>query len=141
MQSQLAFESITEKMDLPVLQKNTDNRLSAIWAAASGDFDPIHYDDVYARKQKLPTTIVNGRLKMALLANWLFSFIGPVGRLKRVSARHQGMDLIGKTMTLKGCVARKYTNSGEQLVDCDIWIEDPEGNKTATGSATFSLFT
>jgi acyl dehydratase len=136
---QLFFEEIAEKMELSVHRKETSSRFSAQWAAASGDFDPIHYDQAYALAQKLPGAIINGRLKMALFSRMLTDFMGPAGRLKRLAARHQGMDLVGQPLTLKARITRKYTAPGENLVDCEIWMEDGQRKQTAIGSATFSL--
>jgi acyl dehydratase len=110
-----------------------------MWAAASGDFDPIHYDNEYAVRHNLPGTIVNGRLKVALLVRLLTSFAGPNGRLKRLAARHQGMDRLGELLTLRGVVTRKYVEGGENFVDLEIWAENPKGERTAAGSATVSF--
>jgi len=130
------FEDVIENMEIPSLVKETSSMLSTKWAAASGDFDPIHYDREYAVGQKLPSTIVNGRLKVALLSQLITTFIGPAGRLKRLSVRHKGMDLVGNRVTCKGIVTRKYTEGRECLIDCEIWIEDTEKNRTAIGSVT-----
>jgi hypothetical protein len=139
MSYQLMFEDITKNMGIPILVKETSSLLSAKWAAASGDFDPIHYDKEYAVGQKLPSTVVNGRFKAALLCQFMTAYGGPAGRLKRLAVRHQGMDLVGNNISCKGLVTRKYVERGECLIDCEIWIEDVQGKKTASGSATISL--
>ncbi len=139
MPSSLMFEDVSEKMAIPILVKDSSSRLSAMWAAASGDFDPIHYDKDFARAQKLPDIIVNGRLKIALLAQLLTDFAGPKGRLRRLAARHQGMHIVGKPLTLKGTVTKKYRDGGENRVDCEIWVESPEGEKNSLGTATIAL--
>jgi acyl dehydratase len=139
MTSVLYFEDVNEQMPIPVVSKETSSRLSAMWAAASGDFDPIHYDKDFALAQKLPDIIVNGRLKIALLGQLMTTFMGPRGRLKRLAARHQAMDIVGKPLSCKGQVTRKYRVRGENLVDCEIWVESPEGEKSSTGSATIAL--
>lgn len=136
---QLYFEVVAEKMALPILVNPTSSRMSAMWAAASGDFDPIHYDKDFALAQKLPDIIVNGRFKLALLAQLMTNFMGPHGRLRKISARHQGMDIVGRNLTAKGTVTKKYSQGEEHLVDCDIWVENPEGEKTSLGSATITL--
>lgn len=133
------FHEIRENVEIPPLVLSTSSRLSAKWAAASGDFDPIHYDNDYAVRHNLPGTIVNGRLKIALLGRLLTSFAGPSGRLKRLAARHQGMDRLWELLTLRGVVTRKYVEGGENLVDLEIWAENPAGERTAVGSATVSL--
>ncbi|MHB8783132.1 MAG: MaoC/PaaZ C-terminal domain-containing protein [Desulfobacteria bacterium] len=135
----LSFQEIRENAEIPPLAFSTSSRQSAKWAAASGDFDPIHYDNDYAVRYNLPGTIVNGRLKVALLGRLLTSFIGPSGRLKRLAARHQGMDRLWELLTLRGVVTRKYVDGGENLVDLEIWVENPAGERTAVGSATVSL--
>jgi len=133
------FHEIRENAEIPRLAVTTSCRLSAMWAAASGDFDPIHYDNEYAVRHNLPGTIVNGRLKVALLVRLLTSFAGPSGRLKRLAARHQGMDRLGELLTLRGVVTRKYVEGGENFVDLEIWAENPKGERTAAGSATVSF--
>ena len=139
MSYQLMFEDITKNMEIPILAKETSSLLSAKWAAASGDFDPIHYDKEYAVGKKLPSTVVNGRFKVALLCQFMTAYGGPAGRLKRLSVRHQGMDLVGNNIVCKGLVTRKYEELGEFLIDCEIWIEDVQGKRTGSGSATVSL--
>jgi len=133
------FQEIRENAEIPCLTVTTSSRLSAMWAAASGDFDPIHYDNEYAERRKLPGAIVNGRLKVALLVRLLTSFAGPSGRLKRLAARHQRMDRLGDILILRGMVTRKYVEGGENLVDLEIWAEDPKGERTTAGSATVSF--
>ena len=45
------------------LEEATDSQRLVIWAAASGDFYQIHYDDNFAKNNKLPDIIVHGALK------------------------------------------------------------------------------
>ena len=39
----------------------------------------------------------------------------------------------------KGTVVKKYVENGENLVECEIWLENHEGQKTTPGSAIVSL--
>jgi acyl dehydratase len=139
MAAQICFEDVKESTPLPPLRKPTSTRLSALWAAASGDFDPIHYDKEYALAQKLPAIIVNGRLKLALLVQLVTNFMGPAGRLRKISLRHQSMDLVGRDLILKGVITRKLVHEGESLIECELWVENPDGEKTSIGSATIGL--
>jgi len=78
-------------------------------------------------------------LKLALLTQLMTHFMGPQGRLKKISARHQSMDIVGKNLTVKGVVTRKYQEGKELWIDCEVWVESEEGEKTSIGSATTSL--
>jgi len=49
------------------------------------------------------------------------------------------MDSPGQPITAKGSVTRKYQEDGRNLVDCEIWLENTEGQKTTPGSATVEL--
>lgn len=121
------------------LQIETSTRLSAMWAAASGDFDPIHYDDAFARRQRLPGTIVNGRLKVALLSRAVAAAAGPRGRVLRLAARHQDMDPIGMPLKVCAVALNEESLGDERRVQLEIWIENTQGKKTALGSATVSI--
>jgi hypothetical protein len=39
----------------------------------------------------------------------------------------------------KGKVIKKYIEGGKHLVDCEIWLENAQGEKTTPGSATVML--
>ena len=139
MSKQLTYEDVKEGMEIPSLVKETSNRMSVEWAGASGDYDPIHYDTAYARKRRFPDAVVNGRLKVAWLMQLMTRWIGDEGKLKKLGCQHRGMDIIGDTVKVKGVVTKKYVENGEHLVDCDIWTENPKGEKSAPGKATVIL--
>ena len=66
-------------------------------------------------------------------------WIGEGGTLRKLNCQYRGMDVPGDTLTCKGTVTRKYQEGGQNLVDCDIWVENPEAQKTTPGSATVAL--
>ena len=49
------------------------------------------------------------------------------------------MDIPGTPVTIKGVVTKKYQESGDNLVDCEIWLQNEKGEKTTPGSATVAL--
>ena len=50
MAEQLHFEDVGEGMELPILEKNPTTQQLVMYAGASGDFYPIHYDQEFARQ-------------------------------------------------------------------------------------------
>jgi acyl dehydratase len=109
------------------------------WAGAVGDFYEIHYDKDYAHAVGLPTVIVHGPMKAALIARLMTEWIGERGVLRKLTCQHRGMNTPGETIVCKGRVARKYTEGGENLVECEVWVENEEGKISAPGRATVSL--
>jgi acyl dehydratase len=139
MADQVFWEDVAEGMDLPTLVKNPTTRQLVQYAGASGDYYEIHYDKEFAQSTGLDGVILHGALKNAFLGQLITDWMGPQGVLKRLSCQYRGMDFPGSTITGKGAVTRKYREGGQSLVDCDIWLENPQGEKTTPGVATVAL--
>lgn len=71
----------------------------AAYAEASGDRNPIHVDDEFARTVGLPGVIAHGMLQMGLMATVAAESAGGPGRLRRLSCRFAGMVVPGDTVT------------------------------------------
>ena len=122
-----------------------------MWAAASGDFYQIHYDERFAKNSGLQDIIVHGALKGAFLGQLIADWVGNDGRVKRFGCQYRGMDYTGQEIICRGVVTKKYAEDGENLLDLDIWTEtgaameddgrpkNPPGVKTTPGSATVAL--
>ena len=133
------FADVKEGMEIPVLKKNCSTQQLVQWAAGSGDFYQIHYDQDFAKGTGLKGIIVHGALKHAFLGQLVHDWVGNTGRIKRFGCSYRGMDYPNEDITCKGIVTKKYEANGEKLVDLEIWTENPEGQKTTPGTATVSL--
>ena len=71
----------------------------AAYAEASGDHNPIHLDDEFARSVGLPGVIAHGMLQMGLLSTVAAEAAGGPGHLRRLSVRFAGMVVPGDTVT------------------------------------------
>jgi len=136
---QLYFEDIKQGQDITTLVENCNSQRLVFWAAGSGDYYQIHYDKDFAQGTGLPERIVHGALKHALLGRMLHEWIGEKGRVKQLACQYRGMDMIDKDVICKGVVTGTKSENGQNLVELDIWTEDPAGNKTTPGSAVVSL--
>lgn len=70
----------------------------AAYAEASGDVNPIHLDDDFARSVGLPGVIAHGMLQMGILATVAAEEAGGPKRLRRLSVRFAGMVVPGDTV-------------------------------------------
>lgn len=71
----------------------------AAYAEASGDHNPIHLDDDFARSVGLPGVIVHGMLQMGIAATVASEEAGGPGHLRRLFVRFAGMVLPGDKVT------------------------------------------
>jgi len=150
MAKQLYWDDVDEGMEVTTLSKVATTQMLVQWAVASGDLNPLHYEDAHAKSQGQPGVIVHGQLKRAWLVNLMTDWIGDKGFLKKLACQFRGTDLPrgmaligipkdGETWWCKGKVTRKYVEDDEHLVDCEIWVENGSGVKTTPGSATAKL--
>ena len=137
--AQLHWEEVEENMELPQLIKQPTSRQLVRYAGASGDFYEIHYDKDFAQGNSLPGPILHGALKNAFLAQIITDWMGEGGTLKKLTCQYRGMDVPGDTVTGKGTVVRKYEEAGQHLVECEVWLENGQGERTTPGSATIAL--
>lgn len=139
MAQQVYFEDVTEGAEIPQLVQNCDSQRLVFWAAGSGDYYQIHYDKDFAQSTGLPECIVHGALKHALLGRLLDEWSGDAGRVRRVAVSYRGMDMIAKDVRCRGVVTGKRSEDGRNVVELEVWTEDPAGNKTTPGTATVEL--
>lgn len=139
MAGQVFWEDVSEGSEIPALVKNPTTRQLVQYAGASGDFYEIHYDRDFAESTGLPGVIIHGALKNAFLGQLVTDWAGPSGMVKRLTCQYRGMDVPGEPITARGTVSRVYQENGENLVECQIWLENPRGENTTPGSATVAL--
>lgn len=150
MAKQLYWEDVEVDNEITPLSKVASTRMLVKFAGASGDFNPLHYEDAFAASQGVGKPIVHGQLKRAWLAQLITDWIGEQGTLKKLSCQFRGMDYPrpmktivepqeGETWWCKGTVTNKYIEGDEHRVECEIWVENGKGERTTPGSATVVL--
>ncbi|MBI4294930.1 MAG: dehydratase [Chloroflexi bacterium] len=139
MGKQLYYEDVQAGTELPPLRKHPTPRQLVMWAGASGDYYEIHYDKDFASNNGLTGIIVHGRLKVSFLMQMLTDWIGVDGALYKFNVQHRGMDYPGEDLLCKGRVSNKYVKDGRHYVECEVWTENPRGERTAPGTAVVIL--
>jgi len=86
------------------------------YAEASGDFNPIHLDDNYARQVGLGGMIAHGMLTMAQMAVMLTEWIGKEGRISKLEVRFEQVVRPGDKITFSGSIRAR----SENIIECDI---------------------
>ncbi len=136
---QVYWEDVKVGDALPTLKKHPTTQQLVRYAGASLDFYQIHYDQDFAKSKGLPGVIVHGALKNAFLGQVVTDWIGEGGALRKLTCQYRGMDYPGQDMLVKGKVTNKYEKNGEHYVECEVWTENPKGEKTTPGQAVVML--
>jgi 3-hydroxybutyryl-CoA dehydratase len=100
---------------IPELRVTPDKYLTVRYAGASGDFNPIHIDEDFARAVGLPGRILHGLWTMAQVARAQTEAAGGPERLKRLSVQFRGMGVPEQEVLVSGTVAELA--NGRAIVD------------------------
>jgi acyl dehydratase len=86
------------------LEITPDPFVTVRYAGASGDFNPIHIDEGFAKQVGLPGRILHGLWTMAQVARAHTEAAGGPETLRRLSVQFRGMGVLGELITVRGSV-------------------------------------
>jgi len=122
----------------PVVVENLTRTDLVRYAGASGDFNPIHHDEGFARAAGNPTVFGHGMLTAAFVARCVTEAVGLAG-LRRFKVRFATRVWPGDTITCAGTITRKYEVDGECRVDGEVQATNQKGEVAVSGSFTAAL--
>ncbi|HEV2014072.1 MAG TPA: MaoC/PaaZ C-terminal domain-containing protein [Candidatus Dormibacteraeota bacterium] len=125
--STLDFERFSTGQALPSLTKHVTVEQIRRYAEASGDRNPIHLDETFARSAGLPGVIAHGMLTMAFANQMVTDWLGDRSSLKRLQGRFAGMVLPGDDVTCSGNIASK--NDETRRVVINLVVTNQRGER------------
>jgi acyl dehydratase len=109
---------------IPEVRVTPDKYLTVRYAGASGDFNPIHIDEEFAKAVGLPGRILHGLWSMAQVARAQTEAAGGPGALKRLSVQFRGMGVPEQEVVVTGTV--REAADGRVLIDT---VAEQSGNQ------------
>ena len=105
------------------------------YAGASGDYMPLHTDEVYAREiAGYPGVFAHGMLSMGATGMMLTNWAGD-GRLTEYSARFTRQVWPGDDLTATATVTAIRDDGGNKLVEMDVVTVNQSGEEVISGKA------
>jgi acyl dehydratase len=133
------FEDVQEGEEIPAFVVNGLSRTDLVkYAGASGDFNPIHHDEEFAKMAGNPTVFGHGMLTAGFVAKCLTDFVGADG-LRRYKVRFATRVWPGDVITCKGKVTRKYADGDERRIDGEVVALRQTGEVAVSGTFTAAL--
>lgn len=115
-----------------VVAENLSRGLLVMYAGTSGDYNPLHTDEVYTKEVAgYPSVFAHGMLTMGLTGKMLTNYVGD-GRLKKYGVRFTNQVWPGDTLTSKATVVE--IRDGE--CDLEIATTNQDGKTVVMGNAT-----
>ena len=135
-EQRLFFDDVNVGDTAPVRQHTLTRTDLVIYAGASGDFNPMHHDEVQAQAAGMPSVFGHGMFSAGLLATALTDFVG-VGNVRRYAVRFAKQTWPGDELTTSITVAAKHDADG--VVDLECALLNANGEAVVTGEATAAL--
>ena len=109
------------------------------YAGSSGDYNPLHTDEVFTTKIAGYTSVfAHGMLTMGMTGKMITNYVGD-GTLKKYGVRFTSQVWPGDTLESEAKIVDIREENGENLVDLEIVTTNQDGVAVITGSATAKI--
>jgi acyl dehydratase len=108
------------------------------YAGASGDFNPMHYDDEFARSAGHPSVFAQGMFSAALLAGFATDWMG-AGNVRRFGVRFREQVWPGDVLTCSGTVTAVTAEPEGDRISLELAATRQTGGVAISGTAEFLI--
>ena len=110
-----------------------------MYAGASGDYNPIHSDEVYTTKVAgYPSVFAHGMLTMGLTGKMLTNYVG-AGRVTKFGVRFTNQVWPGDTLDSTATVTGIKEENGQKLAELEVVTVNQDGKEVVRGTAEARL--
>ena len=121
----LRYDDVKVGDHAPAIEHKLTRTDLVMYAGASGDFNPMHTDEVKAKEAGLPSVFGHGMFSAGLLGTALTNYVG-VGNLRSYKVRFTKQTWPGETLTTRVVIAEKRPASAEVVLTCELVNQDGE---------------
>lgn len=136
----LSPDDVREGDELPIERRTPSTEFVVNFCNATGNAGPQFLDPEFAKERMgLPGPIVPGNMKQGFLDMYLRRWLAGSGTITRLQLSHRRPDVHNAEMTLGGAVTRTYEDQGRRMADLEIYIDNPQGERSVRGAATVAF--
>src|SRR3954468_20734395 len=117
-ETKLRYDDVNVGDQAPAIEHKLTRTDLVMYAGASGDFNPMHTDEVAAQATGLPSVFGHGMFSMGLLGTALTDYVG-AGNLRRYKVRFTKQTWPDEELSTKIVVTGTREVDGEKLVDLE----------------------
>ncbi len=130
----LNYDAVSEGDEAPVVSHELTRTDLVKYAGASGDFNPMHSDEVAAQAAGLPGVFGHGMFSMGLLGRALTDWAG-VGNLKNYRVRFTKQTWPGEILSTRIVVTAKEETDEGRIISTELSLVNQSGEAKLSGSA------
>lgn len=130
----LVFSDVSAGDEAPVVEHELNRTDLVTYAGASGDFNPMHHDEVQAKAAGLPSVFGHGMLSMGILGRAITDWAG-VGNLKEFRVRFTKQTWPGETLSTRVVVTAKEESPDGPRIRAEVTLANQDGELKLAGEA------
>ena len=134
----LRYDDVQVGDTAPAIDHELTRTDLVMYAGASGDFNPMHHDEVAAQAAGLPSVFGHGMFSAGLLATAITNYVG-IGNLASYRMRFTKQTWPGETLVARVTVAKKFDEDGKHKVELDCEVVNQDGEPKVQGTAVAAL--
>jgi acyl dehydratase len=116
----VGFDDVKVGDEIPVLSKVVKREDVKAYADASGDQNPLHQDDEFAKGVGFPGIIAHGMFTMAHLTTTITTWLGDPAALKRIKVQFRSVVYMDETIEAGGTVTDLDPETRRATLD--VWV-------------------
>jgi len=129
----LQYDAISAGDEAPVVSHALTRTDLVKYAGASGDFNPMHTDEVAAKEAGLPSVFGHGMFSMGLLGRAVTDWAG-AGNLKVYGVRFTKQTWPGETLSTKIVVSGKEETAEGKIIIAELTLHNQDGEVKLSGT-------
>ncbi|MBK6509555.1 MAG: dehydratase [Haliea sp.] len=130
----LQYDAVTVGDEAPVISHELKRMDLVRYSGASGDFNPMHTDEVAAKQAGLPSVFGHGMFSMGLLGRAVTDWAG-VGNLKVYGVRFTKQTWPGETLSTKIVVTGKEETPEGKIIVAALQLLNQNGEVKLEGTS------
>ena len=128
MAARIDFDDVKVGEELPERSNTVDRAQLVMYAGASGDFNPIHWNEDFAKMVGLPGVISHGMFTMALVARVVTDWVGDPSTVRKLSVQFRKEVRPDEKVVAKGRITEKDDDA--RTVRIELWAEVERDGET-----------
>ena len=121
MSASVRFDQVKAGDQIPVYSKVVKREDVKAYADASGDQNPLHQDDDFAKMVGFPGIIAHGMFTMAHLTKAVTDWVGDPGALRRMHVQFRQVVFMDETIVARGRITGLDPETKRARLD--VWVE------------------
>ena len=137
--NKIYWEDVSEGDSIPKVSLELTRDRIVMIICGTRDIFPLHHDIEFARSMGYKAPAAPIVFLQGLLGRCLTDWTGPTGRIRKISLLLNSPSYQGDTIDVTGKVTRKYVDTGNHRVDCELVVTKQDGTVSAKAQAIVTI--